>query len=1507
MSERKPERDGYDALIELAPWDGIARTAFAIVKRTYTLAPGGLTLTAPVPLRHDIRDEKYRGKWPSGSDFWPTKLASDVVVLGSAYAPKARRTTQMRASVKVGRAQKSVAVIGDRMLEWHDGRPRFTEPQPFESMPLDLAHAYGGHDPLVIAPAPLELATLMQAVADHPGAYPRNAIGKGYLVLESEREPVALPNLEDPDDLLTLERVFARDPRRWFRQPLPWMFAWTQPLQFPRSHYLGFDPWFPLSRELDLPEVARGLVPAEWRALARNTLQGQVPEPVFYQEASYGMTFTALAEKTPFEISGMHPERERLSFELPAPPRIEIDCEGSRQALPAQVLHVVITPDEERVEITWVAVRDKLTRAFMKGLHGQIPLALFVDGDRPIPYVTPEPIIAQVRRAQREGRVRLPAGTTSIELVPGVIGQDPPERTRDFLPPGKQILHAGIDVPTGRLLLHRVELPMQSLPFGIERNYASSMSWRAGLLGPGWSLPIESAVWVEQGWLLYRALDGREVYVAQLPRGELGLGEHVHHPIEGVTIVRSGSESYHVVRSDGMELDYHMAAQAVVAGPPRARLARAANVAGEAIEVRYDVQGRLSEVVLPSGMAMRFELDRMGRVGAVLGPGGAGQTVAIIARYEYDAGGRLSKAITGSNAHVYRYAKGLLVSEVRPGGDATSYVYEDFDGVSRCVAVEKDGETIAEVLFNPKERIAVAIDASGTAQSFVLDALYRVVKHVDVQGNERVFEHDAGGLVVAETDALGRRTTSSYDARGHLVLRVLPGGATEHFEHDAHGRLLRHASPDGAITKFGWSALGGLSARVDPDGASCVYEHDPNGKLETLGLPPEIRVGISRDPKTAAVSVRSALGQRRGIYDPYGRLIEVTDEEGSRIGLRWDSADRVRELMWGSGERIVVERHALGGLTRFSDGVVDVRMERDRAGRVVALGTAPVRIELRRDRMGRVAAIGARELAYDARGQLQREAEGEDIVLHERDSVGRALRLARSRHPIELTYADAGTPASIRFGAEREVVLDHTPTGWLRSARDGALTATFERDPRGRIVREESEDGLFVRRSYDSRGHLVSLDGPFGLAVRIDRDPTGAWLSLCAGDLAMTSVPDGRGYEVKRVLGSRMQLRFERDAWGACTARRHVWGDNHLLSETLYGVRGAGWISRIASSERGVFDVKHDWRGGLVALKTAEGAEWVRELDEHGNVYRARDRSDRAYDASGRLLHADGVRYAYDELGRRVEMQSPAGTTRYRWSSSDRLSCVELPGGTRVRFVYDPLDRLRERVVEVLEGGAWNRQGETRFLWDGAHVLTTIDDGRPSHWIRERGVLVAKLEPKRRFAVVTDPTGAVLELIDETGNVAWRAAMDFHGRAYADVEHTSQPWRWDGHWEDPITGLQHTLLREYDPIAGVYLTPSPLGVAGGRAPYAPVLDPLSSAAPLGAYFDPYLGSELPLGIGAEVALAKLRQLGGALSALPPWTGAISAALRSPQRLVLGQWADWDPLLAKPAVPMASAL
>ncbi|GHI83055.1 hypothetical protein Sxan_04190 [Streptomyces xanthophaeus] len=103
----------------------------------------------------------------------------------------------------------------------------------------------------------------------------------------------------------------------------------------------------------------------------------------------------------------------------------------------------------------------------------------------------------------------------------------------------------------------------------------------------------------------------------------------------------------------------------------------------------------------------------------------------------------------------------------------------------------------------------------------------------------------------------------------------------------------------------------------------------------------------------------------------------------------------------------------------------------------------------------------------------------------------------------------------------------------------------------------------------------------------------------------------------------------------------------------------------------------------------------------------------------------------------------------------------------------------------------------------------------------------------RFFVIVTDLV-APRELIDESGDIAWRARSTLWGPTTWTRDATAYtPLRFPGQYFDPETGLHHNYFRTYDPETARYLTPDPLGLAPAPNPARYVHNPHTWADPLG--------------------------------------------------------------------------
>jgi hypothetical protein len=317
-----------------------------IVKRTYRITEDGRVERNDVD--HELRliDQYYDDGDPEWatvqyeSEVAPYKVSTDVVVIGKAYAPRGNPTERMTVGVQVGNRKKVLVVTGNRRCSYREGAaPVFTDPEPFIDIDIRYERAYGGRDE--------------KSLPDVPFLYPRNFLGVGVVLrnVKDAVEGMPLPNIEDPQDLLTPERVFIEEPDRWHLQPLPQGFGWRQRTWYPRCALLGSYPPF-IDPGTVTAEERMGLLPKDHVALAKQSRLRPL-EAQFANGASFGMIFPSFKSDETIVLGGLTPTGF-LRFTLPGEtPAIGLDLGHGMQPLQSQLHTVSICPEDHEIDLIW--------------------------------------------------------------------------------------------------------------------------------------------------------------------------------------------------------------------------------------------------------------------------------------------------------------------------------------------------------------------------------------------------------------------------------------------------------------------------------------------------------------------------------------------------------------------------------------------------------------------------------------------------------------------------------------------------------------------------------------------------------------------------------------------------------------------------------------------------------------------------------------------------------------------------------------------------------------------------------------------------------------------------------------------------------------------------------------------------------------------------------------------------------------------------------------------------
>jgi RHS repeat-associated protein len=1037
-----------------------------------------------------------------------------------------------------------------------------------------------------------------------------------------------------------------------------------------------------------------------------------------------------------------------------------------------------------------------------------------------------------------------------------------------------------VDIATGETVMSAVDVQLPGvLPLVLERHHVSS--YRAGRwFGRSWASSLDQRLALDDEGVTYTSEDGMVLYYpVPRPGWDVLPTEGPRWPLrwDGVP----GGE----ILIDRPDLGRSLHFRAVSAeAPTHLPLAALGDRNGNTVSIMYDETGCPREMRHSGGYRVGLSTSR-GRVTGLRLLSHPDQPVLL--RYGYDDRGDLT-GITDSSGLPFRLEydeEHRVVAWEDRGGTRYRYTY---DAGGRCVhTAGTDGILDYTYDYDTANRTTRVTDSLGHTTTYEFNELGQLTRTTDPLGHATVREWDRYDNLLSRTDALGRTTRYERDAAERLARFTRPDGAVTEVTYDHTGRVKAVTQPDGARWRHEYDERGNRVSTADPLDAVTRREYDDRGRLlsvtDALGgvrrvVPDEAGLPVATtDPHGSGTAYR---------YDSFGRITTITDALGNRSALTWTPEGRLQTRTRAGGETERWEYDAdgnlrartdpLGAVTRFEAGPFDVlksktlpdgstlRFEYDTELRLTAVTNA----------------AGRRwTYAYDPRGLLVAETDFNGrTVRYRHDAAGQLLeRVNGAGESIHYVRDNAGRAVEWRSG-DTVTTMEYDAADRVVRAANADVELVLEHDALGRAV-TQSLNGRTLACVYDALGRRTERRTPSGAVSTWEWDATTRATALRTAGRRMEFSYDAAGAEVARAVDDgRMDVRQEWDADRRLTSQtvrrggtaaaavtaaaysapiRRTWTyreDDHVVglvddatvraftldsSGRVTAVSAEGWTERYAYDVTGgiSYGVWPEAEGGETSDGDAGAVTGSRSYD--GTLVRRAGRTTYVHDGQGRLV-------------RRVR-RTLSGTERewrFVWNAEDRLVEVRTPDGRQWRYLYDPLGRRTAKLL-VENGTVVSR---TDFAWDGMQLaeqtswagddvpLTVVGwDSLPGSRqpVAQTERRLSATSPQSEFdtrfyAIVTDLVGSPTELIDDDGDVAWRARGTLYGtRPVRSEAGADCPLRFPGQYFDAETGLHYNVFRYYDPEVGGYCSPDPLGLDAGPNHHAYAPNPMSWCDPLG--------------------------------------------------------------------------
>ncbi|MEY9972703.1 RHS repeat-associated protein [Lysinibacillus sp. RC46] len=608
-----------------------------------------------------------------------------------------------------------------------------------------------------------------------------------------------------------------------------------------------------------------------------------------------------------------------------------------------------------------------------------------------------------------------------------------------------------------------------------------------------------------------------------------------------------------------------------------------------------------------------------------------------------------------------------------------------------------------------------------------------------------------------------------------------------------------------------------------PDGTSSTWAYDRSGNCTT-----------TTNPLGATEKFR---------YDNLNRLVRANLSDGNDVQLKYNAYDDV-VFAKDNHTQVAFDYTILGSLISREQGGKKVKFTYDTEEQLnTVINEKGEAYQFERDTKGNI----IKEIGFD---EIERT--------YERSLAGLVQRIQRPGDRFTAYQHDnLGNVIRVDYYDDTWETFGYDKNGSLIETENEHVIIKLERDSSGQVIKEWQNDH-WIASSYDELGNRSQITSSLGAKIDVARNEMGNVSQITASrseqaHWTASMQYNELGQEIERILPGDVINKWQYDVAGRPThhrissqnrdTRRRVynWDVNHRLRSMVNELTGVKvtygydeFSNLVWSNQGGQFDFLH------------------RSVDDVGNLYETKEKTDRVYGTGSRLLETKEATFSYDDEGNLIEKVEKNGDTwKYEYYGNGMMSKVIKPNNTEVTFKYDSLGRRIEKSSD---------EKIMKFVWDGNIILheyfsqndsdkfedleeysslkkSEIPDNLVTWVFNDGFVPSAKITNDGNYSIICDYLGTPVEAYDEEGNSVWSAELDIYGRV---MEFTGEqdfiPFRYQGQYEDMEIGLYYNRFRYYSPSEGMYLQQDPIGLAGGNPTlYGYVSNPNIQFDPLGLF------------------------------------------------------------------------
>ena len=802
---------------------------------------------------------------------------------------------------------------------------------------------------------------------------------------------------------------------------------------------------------------------------------------------------------------------------------------------------------------------------------------------------------------------------------------------------------------------------------------------------------------------------------------------------------------------------------------------------------------RLTRVVGPcsscggGGEVQEFTYDGDGRLETTT------DAIDRVTKYSYDGGSTRIATITElfgtpeARTTTYTYdTHARVLSVARPGGTLTAYTQSPSGPLTITQKVTATENREWTIVYNAQGRPQTVTDPRGKITTFAYHmATTDLASVTDPLGHAISFGYDANGRRTTVTDALNHATTTAYDLQGRVARLTRHDGTYTTIEYDKSGRRSKVIDPLGRPKSFTYDAYGRLASTIDATGGVTRYSYDLMGRLTSVIDAKDQATAFEYNVDGQVKKLIYPDGAFETLtYDAVGRLQTSVDRKAVTTTFGYDSFDRLTSKTYSNGgpavtygydaaDRLVTAANAIDSLTwtyDFASQILTEQSTKNSSTVAYTYDLAGNRLTLSLDGSLFVS------YAYDDASRLTTMTRGGNVFTLDYDNVNRRTTLAYPNGVnTAYTYDNLDRVLGIIANKGSNTIASSTYT---YDAADNRLTKTHP---------EYSET-----YKYDQLNRLTDVDRA-GLAKRqrYVYDTVGNRLSEQVDDNVTAYTYNNLNQLLSTTGGGTLRWRGALNEAGNVT----------FTSATVNGKPARMLAGNAFEAD--------------VPVTPGTNAVTLVARDRTGNT------TTKNYSVN---VIGTGATYTYDLNGNLATKAEGLTTWTYEWDAEDQLKRVLNSGSEVARFAYDPLGRRVEMVAGTVTT-TWTHDGDDVLRESGASV---------NMYVHGPGIdepLASEHSAGASIANHADGLGSVIKSTNDLGATVGGRQYDVWGSievgAATGYAFTGREWTAE-------IGLAYHRARYYDPATGRFTSQDPLMFRGGINFYAYVeANPPNATDPFG--------------------------------------------------------------------------